>query len=64
MGYTALSLEMLVGNPAGGFYDRMGGRIDARYAALFEGEAVSEVRYRWDDIRTLSGKDRPDRPSA
>jgi ribosomal protein S18 acetylase RimI-like enzyme len=54
LGYTALSLEMLEGNPAGGFYDRMGGRVDARYGAVFDGEAVSELRYRWDDIRSLT----------
>jgi len=57
-GYTDLSLEMLEGNPTGGFYDHLGGRITDRYTSILDGEEVAELRYRWDDITTLSRLDR------
>lgn len=60
MGYAALSLEMLEGNPTGGFYDHLGGRVTDRYTSILDGEAVADLRYRWDDIATLSRLDRRD----
>ncbi len=60
MGYTALSLEMLEGNPTGGFYDHLGGRITDRSTSILDGEAVADLRYRWDDIATLSRFDQRD----
>ncbi len=59
-GFTALSLEMLEGNPTGGFYDHLGGRVTDRYATLLDGEEVTDLRYRWDDITALSRLDRRD----
>lgn len=56
-GFTALSLEMLEGNPTGGFYDHLGGRVTDRYTSLLDGEEVADLRYRWDDIATLSRLD-------
>jgi len=64
MGYTALSLEMLEGNPTGGFYDHLGGRVTDRYTSILDGEAVADLRYRWDDIATLSRLDRRDDDQA
>ena len=59
-GFTALSLEMLQGNPTGGFYDHLGGRVTDRYTSVLDGEAVADLRYRWDDITTLSRLDVPE----
>lgn len=56
-GFTALSLEMLVGNPTAGFYDRMGGRVVGRYTNTIGGQDIAEVRYRWDDIDDLARLD-------
>ena len=58
-GFAALSLEMLEGNPTGGFYDHLGGRVTDRYTSVLDGEAVADLRYRWDDIATLSRLDAP-----
>lgn len=57
-GYTALSLEMLEGNPTGGFDDHLGGRVTDRYTSILDGEKVADLRHRWDDISTLSRLDR------
>ncbi len=51
---------MLEGNPTGGFYDHLGGRVTDRYTSILDGEAVADLRYRWDDIATLSRLDRRD----
>lgn len=56
-GFAALSLEMLEGNPTGGFYAHLGGLVTDRYASVLDGEAVTDVRYRWTDIATLSRLD-------
>lgn len=61
LGFTALSLEMLVGNPTGGFYEHLGGRIVDAYTALIGGHEIAEVRYRWDDIDVLARIDRGER---
>lgn len=56
--FTALSLGMLVGNPTGGFYEHLGGRISDRYTSAIAGHQISKVQHRWDDIGVLSGLDR------
>ena len=56
-GYTRLYLAMLAGNPAAGFYERLGGRIEGPFAGTFVGAEISEVRYWWDDIATLAALD-------
>ena len=58
LGFTALSLEMLVGNPTAGFYEHLGGRIVAEYTSPIAGHQIPEVRYRWDDIDVLARLDR------
>jgi hypothetical protein len=57
MGYRRLTLEMLLGNPAGGFYERLGGRVSGPFAASFAGAQISELRYDWDDIGALAALD-------
>jgi GNAT superfamily N-acetyltransferase len=61
LGFTALSLEMLVGNPTGGFYEHLGGRIVDAYTSMIGGHEIAEVRYRWDDIDVLARIDRGER---
>lgn len=58
LGCTALSLEMLVGNPTGGFYEHLGGRVVEDLTSMIGGHAIPEVRYRWDDIGVLVALDR------
>lgn len=58
LGFTALSLEMLVGNPTAGFYEHLGGRISDRYTSDIAGHRIPEVQYRWDDIGVLARLDR------
>ena len=58
LGFIALSLEMLVGNPTAGFYEHLGGRISDRYASTIAGHQIPEVQYRWDDIGVLASHDR------
>ena len=58
LGFAALSLEMLVGNPTAGFYEHLGGRISDRYESTIAGHRIPEVQYRWDDITVLAQLDR------
>lgn len=53
-GCTAMMLWVLEGNPARGFYERLGGRLLGRQTVtLDEGVRAVEVAYGWADIESL-----------
>jgi len=58
-GRTALSVEVLDGNPSRFFYEALGARLVARTHHEFAGQQLPSLIYAWDDLTPLASAGDP-----
>lgn len=54
LGFTSMRIWVLAANPARGFYERLGGRLEREQEGEIHGVRLRKAAYRWDDIRPLA----------
>ncbi len=54
LGFTSLRIWVLAADPARGFYERLGGRLEREVEDELRGTRVRKVAYRWDDTHRLA----------